>query len=87
MAPRPTSTDRPSTLGVIRMQQLGRAGSLRVLTPALVGYLVGFAVLSDTEGIDDTVLALQRHLRHDEVLRRRAFADRVHERRLEGRRS
>jgi hypothetical protein len=36
-------------------------------------------------GIDDTVLALRRHLHYDEVLRRTAFADRVHDRLLKAR--
>ena len=72
------------TLGVMRMHRLARAGSLRLLTPALVGYLVGFAVLSGTTGIDDTVSALRHHLRRDESIRAMAFAERVRRRRLEG---
>ena len=72
------------TLGLVRMHELLRAGSLRLLTPALVGYLVGFAELSETKGIDDTMAALRRHLRRDEVDRKTAFAERVRLRRLEG---
>ncbi len=61
-----------------------RAQSLRRLVPALVGYLVGFAVVSGTNDIDDTVEALATQLRNDEVIRRKSFAQRIQQRRAEG---
>jgi hypothetical protein len=61
-----------------------RAQSLRRLVPALVGYLVGFAVVSGTSDIDDTVEALATQLRNDEVIRRKSFAQRIQQRRAEG---
>lgn len=64
-----------------RLQQRGKAGSLRRLTPGLVGYLVGFAALVGTSDIDDTLAALDGHVRNDEIVRRRRFTDRVVERR------
>jgi hypothetical protein len=48
-----------------------------------VGYLVGFAVLSGTTDIDDTVEALAVHLRNDEIIRRKPFVKRVERRRAE----
>lgn len=52
--------------------------------PALVGYLVGFAVLAGTTRIDDTLAALAACLRDDEAIRRIPFAQRVQKRRAEG---
>lgn len=71
-------------IGVDRVSRQQRAGSLRRMTPALVGYLVAFAVFSGTTGIDDTVAALTRLLRRDEILRGKAFADRIRHRLLDG---
>ena len=51
--------------------------------PALVGYLVSFAVLSKTTRIDDTLAALGAHLRDDEAVRRVPFAQRIQRRRAE----
>lgn len=73
------------TIGVERVSQHQQAGSLRRLTPALVGYIVAFAALRGTSGIDDTMAALTRFLRHDEILRGMAFVDRVRQRLLDGR--
>lgn len=72
-------------IGAERVSQQQRAGSLRRMTPALVGYLVAFAALRGTTGIDDTVASLTRFLRYDEILRGKAFADRVRHRLLTGR--
>lgn len=60
-----------------------RASSLRRLFPSLVDYLVGFAVLSGTTDIDDTVEALVVQLRNDEIVRRQTFVERVQRRRAE----
>jgi hypothetical protein len=60
-----------------------RAQSFRRLMPALVGYLVNFAVLSGTTRIDDTLAALGARLRDDEAVRRVSFAQRVQKRRAE----
>ena len=60
-----------------------RAQSFRRLMPALVGYLVNFAVLSKTTCIDDTLAALGAHLRDDEAVRRIPFAQRIQKRRAE----
>lgn len=69
-------------LRFIRAHQ--RAQSFRRLMPALVGYLVGFAVLAGTTRIDDTLAALAARLRDDEAVRRIPFAQRVQKRRAEG---
>jgi hypothetical protein len=61
-----------------------RAQTLRRLVPALVGYLVSFAVVSGTNDIDDTLDALATQLRSDEAIRRVSFAQRVQQRRTEG---
>jgi hypothetical protein len=61
-----------------------RLTSRRRLLPALVGYLVGFAVLSGTSDIADTVEALSVSLVDDEIARRVTFAERVLRRRAEG---
>jgi hypothetical protein len=72
------------SIGAERVSSQQRAGSLRPLTPALVGYVVAFAALSGTTGIDDTATALARFLRRDEITRGVAFVDRVRHRLLEG---
>ncbi|HZT66890.1 MAG TPA: hypothetical protein VFA11_13965 [Acidimicrobiales bacterium] len=71
-------------VGADRITSQLRCGSLRKLTPGLAGYLVSFAVLSGTSGIDDTVSALGHHLRQDELARGLAFSERIRRRRLEG---
>jgi hypothetical protein len=68
-----------------RVHQTQRSGSHRRLAPALVGYLVAFATLSGTTGIDEMVSALARYLRYDEVRRGVDFADRVRRRLAERR--
>ena len=67
-----------------RLRDRARAGSLRTLTPGLVGYLVGFAALVGTSDIDDTVDALARHVHDDQIVRRTAFSERVRRRLAEG---
>jgi hypothetical protein len=68
-----------------RITARARAGSLRRLTPGLIGYLVGFAAQVHTAGITDTLAALDGHIRNDEIVRGLSFAERVERRRLEGR--
>jgi len=73
------------TIRAHRVQRTQRSGSLRRLAPAQVGYLVAFATLSGTTGIDETVPALARYLRYDEARRGIDFADRVRRRLAERR--
>lgn len=72
-------------IGAERISAGLRCGSLRKLTPGLTGYLVSFAALSGTSGIDDTVAAVGHHLRRDEAARGMSFSERVRMRRLQGR--
>ena len=60
-----------------------RATLLRNLMPALVGYLVAFAVVRGTSDIDDTFGELLDAVANDEVVRRMTFAERVQRRRAE----
>jgi len=60
-----------------------RATSLRVLMPALIGYLARFAQLAGTTDIDDTLAALAVSIANDESARRMTFAERVRQRRAE----
>jgi hypothetical protein len=69
-------------LAWIRRHQ--RASSLRRLMPALVGYLVAFAVLAGTTDLGETLEALAVSVANDESARRMTFADRVRRRRMEG---
>jgi hypothetical protein len=78
------ASQRHDTNDLARLQARSRAGSLRKLTPGLIGYLVGFAAIVGTHDIDDTFEALTRHVSNDEIARRTTFADRIHRRRIEG---
>jgi hypothetical protein len=60
-----------------------RATLLRNLMPALVGYLVAFAVVRGTSDIDDTFGELLDAVANDEIVRRMTFAERVQRRRAE----
>jgi hypothetical protein len=71
------------TLGLTRMAARRRAGSLRKLFPALAGYLAAFAVAVGTSEIEDTLVALDRQLRNDEIARHMTFPDRIRRRREE----
>ncbi len=71
------------TVELARLKNARRAGSLRRLTPGLVGYLVGFAALVGTTDVEDTLDALDRHVRNDEIVRRTSFSERIQRRRLE----
>jgi hypothetical protein len=68
-------------IGLERVSTGRMVGSLRRLMPPLVGYLAAFAAIVGAEEIDDTLGALDHHLRSDEVVRHRSFRDRIMERR------
>jgi hypothetical protein len=70
-------------VGIDRVAAGRRSGSLRRLFPGLAGYLAGFAVAVGTEGIEDTLVALDRQLRNDEIARRVPFPERIKRRRAE----
>ncbi len=74
-----------TTTELERLTRRARAGSLRRLTPGLIGYLVGFAAQVQTTEITDTLVALDRHMRNDEIVRGVPFTERIERRRLEGR--
>lgn len=71
------------SLDLERLRAGRREGSLRRLVPALTGYLVGAAVLLDTEQLDETLSAVQPHRHRYERRSRRSFPERVLERRSE----
>ena len=60
-----------------------RATVLRNLMPALVGYLVAFAVVTGSTDIDDTFGEILDAVANDEIVRRMTFAERVQRRRAE----
>lgn len=61
-----------------------RASSIHRLMPALVGYLVAFAMWADTTDLPNTLEALSASVENDEIIRRMTFAERVQRRRAEG---
>lgn len=73
-----------TVIGLERLTARARSGSLRRLTPGLVGYLAGFAALVEANAIGDTVEALEEHVRNDEIVRGVSFAERIERRRLDG---
>lgn len=60
-----------------------RATSLARLMPALVGYLVAFALWAGTTDLPNTLEALSESVANDEIVRRMTFAERVQRRRAE----
>lgn len=72
-------------IGVDRIRETHRASSVAKLLPGLNGFLVSYAALVGTAGIDDTVGAVGHHLRDYEIVSRTPFADRVERRRTEQR--
>ena len=60
-----------------------RASSIHRLMPALVGYLVAFALWADTADLPNTLEALSASVENDEIVRRMTFAERVQQRRAE----
>jgi hypothetical protein len=51
--------------------------------PALVGYLVAFAIWAGTTDLQNTLEALSASVENDEIVRRMTFAERVQRRRAE----
>jgi hypothetical protein len=70
-------------VGLERITAGRRAGSIRRLFPGLAGYLATFAAIVGTAGIDDTLDAVGRQLRNDEIARRVPFPERIRRRREE----
>jgi hypothetical protein len=66
------------------IRQRKRASSIHRLMPALVGYLVAFALWAGTTDLEHTLEALSISVGNDEVVRRMTFAERVKRRREEG---
>jgi len=60
-----------------------RASSIQRLMPALVGYLVAFAIWAGTTDLQNTLEALSASVENDEIVRRMTFAERVQRRRAE----
>jgi hypothetical protein len=60
-----------------------RASSIHRLMPALVGYLVAFAIWAGTTDLQNTLKALSASVENDEIVRRMTFAERVQRRRAE----
>ena len=60
-----------------------RASSIHRLMPALVGYLVAFAIWAGTTDLQNTLEALSASVENDEIIRRMTFAERVQQRRAE----
>jgi hypothetical protein len=68
------------TVGLDRVRAGQRNGTLRRIFPALAGYLATFAAAIGTTGIEDTLVALDRQLRNDEIARHVPFEERVRSR-------
>lgn len=77
------ATLRQQALGLARVRAEARAGSLRRLTPALVGYLSSAGALLDADDLEATLGAVRAIVHRDEQARGRSFADRIAERRAE----
>jgi hypothetical protein len=60
-----------------------RAASIARLMPALVGYLVAFALCAGTTDLPNTLEALSVSVANDEIARRMTFTERVQRRRAE----
>ncbi len=65
------------------IRQSKRASSIHRLMPALVGYLVAFAIWAGTNDLQNTLKALSTSVENDEIVRRMSFAERVQRRRAE----
>jgi hypothetical protein len=63
------------------IRQRERAASIHRLMPALVGYLVAFALWAGTTDLEHTLEALSASVADDEIVRRMTFAERVQRRR------
>ncbi|HEY6428716.1 MAG TPA: hypothetical protein VIX84_15955 [Acidimicrobiales bacterium] len=65
------------------IRQRKQASSIHRLMPALVGYLVAFAIWAGTTDLKNTLEALSVSVENDEIIRRMTFAERVQRRRAE----
>ena len=77
------ATLRHRAVGLARLHESRRQTSIARLMPGLNGYLVSMAALLDSEGIDDTLVAVRHHLHTYEIVSHVPFADRVVRRRAE----
>lgn len=73
------------TIGAERIKGQLRCRSLRTLMPGLTGYVVSFAALSGTTGIDDTMAALGHRLNLEEMATGVSVSERIRRRKLEDR--
>ena len=62
VAIRAGATLRHRAVGLARLHESRRRTSIARLMPGLNGYLVSMAALLDSEGIDDTLVAVRHHL-------------------------
>jgi hypothetical protein len=76
---------RGTALGVARVRAGARRGSLRKLTPGLVGYLVSAAALTDATDLDTTFASVRSIIAADERRRSVLFSHRIERRVAEGR--
>lgn len=65
------------SFGIERMYEGRRSGTLRRITPGLLGYLASYAAVAGTEDIDDTLEDLAPYIRAMQRGERKSFADRV----------
>ena len=77
------STLSHDQIGLARLTEGSRRGALRLLMPQLNGFVSSAAVHLDTEGIDETLAALEPHLRDYEIRSGESFVDRVARKRRE----
>ena len=71
------ATLRGEAIGLERIRAGKGAGSLRLITPALVGYLARFASIIGTDDLDSTLGALRWVVRTDEGRRGIQFSERI----------
>jgi hypothetical protein len=71
------ATLRAEAVGLQRVRAGKGTGSLRRITPALVGYLARMASLVGTSGLDSSLAALRLVVSDDEIIRGIPFGDRV----------
>ena len=85
LAPEWTAVQRASlgenAVGLDRVRVGRRNGTIRRIFPALAGYLATFGAAVGTNGIDDTLAALNTQLRNDEIARHVKFEERIARRR------
>lgn len=74
---------RHGAIGVDRIRAERRRGELRIITPALVGYLARAGALSGADDLDTTIGAVRHLVARDERQRGIPFESRIAERRAE----